>query len=159
MPQVKWWESQKVPGKLKFFEKHIQDILFDDWDKVGVEQKRIKISSGRSNLLEFILYKSDKYTKRQNKRYQNYPVILDKYQLVLTRKNLKRRDEVDHKRTKVWKASETALSILDQMDLIGERLPDENKWIDMDEMKNVINEIQELMENLEEYEVMDILMA
>lgn len=163
MPKVKWWEvnkekSAEVNKKNKYWETNIRDILLN-WTprKNGLPRdvKFIKVTYGKANFIEFLLYRSEPYTRHLNKMYQNVPIIYDRYQLVITKISLKTKD----KGYKEWKEINSAIDMINNIELIAQYKVNHEKWVDLDTLNEIFIKIDEIMSNLDEYIVLDVLMA
>ena len=161
MPQVKWWIANKIEaakqGKTsRFIEANLEELLLNwDDDATTAEKtdvKFIKVTFGRTNVIEFCLFSSENYTRGQNSMYSNLPILFDRYQLTITRVNLKFKLDQSRKR---WEKSETAMKVLQNVESVGTSKPDPKCWVDLDKLNEIVMEIDELMESLEEYELMD----
>lgn len=156
MPEVKWYENNREnmmsraqqTGRVhkKYFHSNLKDILTSWGPKEDV--KYIKVSYGKGNWLEFDLYNSGPYlTYLQKVRKHVKPVDGLFYLSVRS----------DHK------VGDTAAKILSMIDGLGKRfsklkMENPENWMTLDEMNGLMLEIEELIENVEEYRVMDELM-
>ncbi|MDF2534165.1 MAG: hypothetical protein K0R18_322 [Bacillales bacterium] len=156
MPEVKWYQNNREnmmnraqeTGKVrkKYFHSSLGDILLNWGPKEDI--KYIKISYGRGNWLEFDIYNSGPYLT-QLKKVRKHVVPVEGLFFLMVRS--------DHK------VGETASQVLAMIEDIGKnfskiRLEDSSKWITLDRVNEMLLEIEEILENVEEYRVMDEMM-
>ncbi|AEO93864.1 gp619 [Bacillus phage G] len=166
MSVVKWWVENDLSaveqGKMKRrAETTLSDILLN-WGKDATAAKEthvkfIKVTNGRSKAIEFEIHTSEPITKKENRMYQNIPIIIGKYQLVFRRANLKRKDGPQGNSINIQIAREKLDDILDSHPISAFKAANRN-WVDLDELNVMLMEIDEFMQEIESYEVMDTLM-
>lgn len=161
MSQVKWLvtdrtKAMKEQTNSKYIETDLRDILLN-WKKQDsdekIEIKWLKVRCKVSNFVTFFLYSSEHYTKRQNKMYQNYPILTDMYQLVIENISLKTKKWNAKKSN--WMKSETASSLIESIEKISMYKPNDKNWVTLDELNEMMLQIDEIMEKLDVYQVMD----
>lgn len=164
---VKWWVSNKEEaakqGKRgRYVETTLTDILLNWNNEKGKTQdvKFIKVSSGRSNCIEFLLYNSDTYTTNLNKMYQNLPIIHGKLQAVVERIMLKRKITPNDRYQKdKWTPLVSAIEKLESLSLEERSKPHRNRWLSLDDINELLLDVEELMQNLDVYEVMETMIS
>lgn len=156
MTQVRWHANNlqtimnraQQTGKVnkKYFPSSISDILLN-WGPKEAE-KFIKVSYGRGNWLEFTVYNSGPYLQQRQKVRKHVQPVDGLFYLMV---------RSDHK------VGDTAAQVLALIDKIGQkfaklRMENHENWVDLDRMNEMLLEIEEIVENVEEYRVLDELM-
>lgn len=148
--KVEWWQTT-VKGKNNkdLYRRMDFDEIKFDWDDT-VRLKNIKVTFGRGNVVEFIIYNSFpylSYLQRMNK-YEKIEAIRDMFAFTLVRTKLgPSATEVFFSIDKFANVSKTKVS-----------LRNKEVWFDEDTMAENLNRLDEIMGYLLEYEVADILM-
>ena len=162
MPKVKWWEVNKEKSaeankKNKYWETNIRDIILN-WTprKNGLPRdvKFIKVTYGKANFIEFTLFRSEPYTRQLNKMYKNMPIIYDRYRLLITRISLKTKDKNNE-----WKEIDSAIDMINNIKLLEIYKPSYDQWVELDTLNEIFIKVDEIMSHLDEYIVLDALMA
>ena len=164
MSKVRWFIDKNPPSKsrAKYVETSLSNILLD-WDDTStgrlIDMKVVKIKLDNNRFINFNIYNSDNYTKRVNKMYQNVPIVHGKLQAVISNATLKRKvtpqDTYSYKNGMIDLVS--AHEKLDSFNLPEVR-PENFNWYSVDELNEILLEVQDMMENLEMYEVTDLML-
>jgi activator of 2-hydroxyglutaryl-CoA dehydratase len=156
--QVKWWESDRLTAlenrtkrgniRKKYFEANF-DTLLTDWPG-DAEIKYLRVTFGTGNRVELQLYHSLHYTTYRKKMKKEMPIIEGKYFLAL--QDIK------------FKNSKTASKVVQEMEEIKYKfskmkLMKEENWLTSEQTIEVLERINQLMTDLDAYDVMDALLG
>ncbi|MNK38789.1 hypothetical protein D3C87_573850 [compost metagenome] len=155
MTEVKWFENNRetvmdraqTTGKVhkKYFPTTLKNVLLNWGPKEDV--KYLKISYGKGNWIEFDLYNSGPYLTYLKKTRKEVKIVEGKFFLSV---------RSDHK------IGQTASQVLAMVDNISKnfnklRLAREECWVDLDTMNETLMRVEEILEDVDGYRVMDAL--
>lgn len=155
MPKVRWLvkhrEEAKRQGKKKslYVETNIRDILYN-WDENGVGRggvKFIEVTYGRENFIELVLKNMEMFQKGLREHNKDVIIIYDRYDLAYSGINLGSQT-VDKMVMRLFKNFN-----------ITRKAHELNETFELDRINEVLMELDDLLEQYDEYAVMDILVG
>lgn len=153
MTAVKWFENNrenllnraKVTGSMrkKYYQTELSDILLN-WNE-NEDVKYIKVTYGKGNVIEMDLYNSGPYLTYLQKTRKDVTIVEGKFFLMIRQSN---------------RIGETANKVLRMIDMLGKsfskfKLADASNWVDLDKMNEILLNVEEVLEDVDAYKVMD----
>lgn len=157
MSKVKWRVTDRETvkrivmktGKAKkgYVETTIDDIIYN-WEN-DLDVKRVKVTSGRSNIVELEIFNSGPYLTYRKKMKPDLEVIEGKFAINIIR-------------TKLGDTAEEIVKGQDELKefrLIVTTLNKGEQWIEQSDFVKALYQLNESMGYVKEYDVMDKLLA
>lgn len=157
MSKVKWRVTDRETmrkertstGRMKknFSETTVDDIIYN-WDN-NLDVKVVKVTSGRSNVVEMEIYNSGPYLTYRKKMKKNLEVIEGMF-------------AVNILRTKLGETADEIVRGQEHIQMFRQIVTTLNKgesWIEQSELHRALYQLQEAMENVDAYDMMDKLLA
>lgn len=154
MSKVKWWVKDKEKAnqlgkRSPYILSDVRDILFN-WERnANSGVKFIKVTYGRKDYIEFHLYHMEKFQRSLLEHklpgQKDIVIIYDKYDLVVSSENFSSQT-VDKMIQKIFKSYK-----------VNKRKHVLNETYDLDEVNCILMEVDEILEDHENYAVLDML--
>jgi hypothetical protein len=149
MPQLQWRIIDLSLGRNGKYIKATREEILNNWENSD-KQKTVKLSYGRSNYIEFNIFRSDEYTRHLSKLYDNIELIKNKYQIVFVNALV----YIKSQGRKI--KAESTIELLTEAENMEMKYPRyKGKWVELDELESIMIGLEEKLENVEEYKIID----